>query len=211
MIASLAGKLTSKKPDYIIVEVQGIGYGIHVPLSTFYALPDEGSEVLLKIHTHVREDALELFGFLTEREKEVFKLLINVAGLGPREAINILSGMETEDLVDAVINSNIPKLQTIPRVGRKKAQKIVLELQDKMLKLKAEWLRQKDKGEKEVIRIREKSEIARDAESALINLGYRKSEARRAVEEAISHMDKTSKGEINLEDLLRTSLKNLTR
>jgi holliday junction DNA helicase RuvA len=132
MIAFLRGHLLEKHPNQVILEANGVGYDVTVPVSTYSALPDAGAEATLKIHTHVREDALQLFGFATAEEKTLFERLIGVSGIGPRLAIAVLSGLKTADLVDAIRSGQHDRLVRIPGVGRKTAERIVLELRDKL-------------------------------------------------------------------------------
>src|SRR5215472_15779748 len=132
MIARLRGKLVEKHPNQVIVDAGGVGYDVQIPISTFSALPDTGSEVTLQIYTHVREDALALFGFLTGEEKTIFEKLISVSGIGPTLAVKVLSGMSTSDLIPAIRNGAVEHLVRIPGVGKKTAERIVLELKDKL-------------------------------------------------------------------------------
>lgn len=132
MIASLRGILIEKHPNQAIVEAGGVGYDVVVPVSTFSALPDTGREVKLRIHTHVREDALSLFGFVTAEEKSIFEKLISISGIGPKLAITVLSGLAVSDLVQAIRTSAVEQLVRIPGVGKKTAERIVLELKDKL-------------------------------------------------------------------------------
>lgn len=132
MIAFLRGTLLEKHPNQAIVDTGGVGYDVQIPVSTFSALPDPGAEVRLRIHTHVREDALSLYGFLTLEEKNIFEKLITVSGIGPTLAIKVLSGLNTGDLITAIRNSQVEQLVRIPGVGKKTAERIVLELKDKL-------------------------------------------------------------------------------
>jgi holliday junction DNA helicase RuvA len=132
MIAFLRGTLLEKHPNQVIVDTGGVGYDVLIPVSTFSALPDAGAEVRLRIHTHVREDALMLYGFITTAEKAIFEKLISVSGIGPKLAITVLSGLNTGDLVTAIRNSQVDQLVRIPGVGKKTAERIVLELKDKL-------------------------------------------------------------------------------
>src|SRR5258708_35831877 len=132
MIALLRGKLLEKHPNQAIVEAGGVGYDVLIPVSTYSALPETGSEVRLRIHTHVREDALALFGFLTTEEKTIFERLISVSGIGPSLAVKVLSGMSTSDLIPAIRNGSVEHLVRIPGVGRKTGERILLELKDKL-------------------------------------------------------------------------------
>ena len=171
MIGRLTGRLASKAPDHVLLEVGGVGYLVHIPLSTFYDLPEQESPTSLWIHTHVREDALALFGFLTEREKALFLLLLGVTGIGPRVALTVLSGMPPTELVEALRNKDARKLVAVPGVGKKTADRMVLELADKVANLAPEA----PAGEAAAV-------AADDVVSALVNLGYRRSEAERAVD-----------------------------
>ena|SRR5579871_454274 len=132
MIAFLRGKLLEKHPNQVIVDTGGVGYDVTIPVSTFSALPHPGSDVELRIHTHVREDALALFGFHTAEEKAIFEKLISVSGIGPSLGIKVLSGMATADLIASIRNSQVEQLVRIPGVGKKTAERIVLELKDKL-------------------------------------------------------------------------------
>src|SRR6266481_5386513 len=132
MIGQLRGRLAEKRPNQVLVDVGGVGYVVLVPLSTFAALGELHTEVTLLIHTHVREDALALYGFLTAREKHLFELLISASGVGPSLALKILSGMSADDLIPAIRGADFPRLTRIPGVGRKTAERIVLELRDKL-------------------------------------------------------------------------------
>ena len=132
MIAYLRGTLLEKHPNQAIVETGGVGYDVHIPVSTFSALAEAGSEVRLRIYTHVREDSLALFGFFTAEEKSIFERLISISGIGPKLAITVLSGLATADLISAIRNGEVAQLVRIPGVGKKTAERIVLELKDKV-------------------------------------------------------------------------------
>jgi len=132
MIGHLRGILLQKKPNLALVDVHGVGYEICIPLTSFYELPEEGNEVALKVHTHVREDALALFGFCTQREKDLFLKLLAISGVGPKLAISILSGAKVEDLAQAIAEGNLTRLTSIPGIGRKTAERLVLELKSHM-------------------------------------------------------------------------------
>ena len=132
LIAQITGRLAQKEPTQVIVDVGGVGYELTIPVSTYYELAEPGSEVTLRVHTHVREDALQLFGFRTEVEKRLFLLLTSVSGIGPRLAITILSGMGTEDLVRAITNGDLPRLTGIPGIGKKTAERLLVELKEKV-------------------------------------------------------------------------------
>lgn len=198
MIGHLEGKLRHKAPDYLVVDVQGVGYVVHVPLSTFYGLPDPGGTVCLHIHTNVREDAIQLFGFKTMVEKEMFLHLITINGVGPKLAVNILSGISAEDLRQVVFTQDKKRLQSIPGVGKKIAERMLLELKDQF-KIKIE-----DKAPSSFV-VPAGSAYA-DAFSALMNLGYKAQEADKALKGAVEKLGEDAP----LEVLLRESLKRLS-
>src|SRR5919109_2391776 len=135
MIAALTGRLASKQPSTITLDVQGVGYEVSIPLSTFYALPDPSDVVSLSIHTHLREDAIQLFGFLTPQEKDAFILLIGISGIGPKLGLSVLSALSVPDFVSAVQAGDVEKLATVPGIGKKSAARIALELKDKVQRL----------------------------------------------------------------------------
>ncbi len=200
MIAFLRGKLLEKHPNQIIVDTAGVGYDVVIPISTFSALPDAGAEVALRIHTHVREDALALFGFLTSEEKALFEKLISVSGIGPTLAIKVLSGLATAALIDAIRGGQVEQLVRIPGVGKKTAERMVLELRDKMEGLGG--------GAPPAVSSRAEpamSDIEQDVLSALINLGCQRAPAEAAVRKARSG-DPTT----DFEPLFRRAL-NLVR
>jgi Holliday junction DNA helicase RuvA len=200
MIAFLEGRLLSKSPEYIIVSVQGIGYQVAVPLSSFYELPAIEQGVRLHIYTHVRQDAIQLFGFLTAEEKEIFLLLLGVSGIGPKVALNILSGISSLELSQALLAENSARIQRIPGVGKKTAERIVLELKDKIKKLTPGPL-------PSLVRKSEEEGPWEDALSALVNLGYPKAVA----EKVLGQIKNQTEESISLEDLLRMALKSLSR
>jgi holliday junction DNA helicase RuvA len=171
MIARLTGRLASKAPDQVLLDVGGVGYLVHIPLSTFYELPDAESPASLWIHTHVREDVLALYGFLTERERSLFLLLMSVAGIGPRVALTVLSGIPPAELVEALRQQDVRRLVAIPGVGKKTAERMVLELAEKVVAFASEPAA----GVPAAV-------AADDVISALVNLGYRRAEAERAVD-----------------------------
>ena len=202
MIALLTGQLVSKGTEQIIIEVAGgVGYRVLIPLSTFYSLPDEGT-VKLHIHTHVREDALLLYGFLTADERALFILLLSVAGVGPKLALNILSHASPRDLRQAIAGSDVKRLATLPGIGKKSAERLVLELKEKINKLglSSDPL---DRGRDLVIApAQDQSE---DALSALLNLGYKEAQARKALAAIVIAP------ETPLEEILKSALKSLMR
>ena len=198
MIATLHGVLTEKNPSRLVVDVSGVGYEVSVPLSTFYALGELGAEVDLRIHTHVREDALSLFGFATQLEIDLFGRLIAISGVGPRLALAVLSGLEPPDLLRAIQDSDIVRLQGIPGVGKKTAERISLELKDK---LPSNVLTE---GETKDFK-NGTDQGRRDVMAALLNLGYHRPLAERAVKEVLT-------GEVHtFEETLRLALRELAK
>ena len=177
MIAHIAGKLIQKQPNAVIVDVGGVGYELTVPLSTFYELGDVGTDVALRAYTYVREDALQLFGFRTDLEKQLFLLLTSVSGVGPKLAITLLSGMSASDLIRALRDNNLARLTGIPGVGKKTAERLVVELRDKVTKLTVETATESVP----VATALPISAISDDVVSALVNLGYQKTVAEKAV------------------------------
>jgi Holliday junction DNA helicase RuvA len=173
MIAFLRGKLLEKHPNQVIVEAAGVGYDVVIPISTFSTLPDAGAEVALRIHTHVREDTLALFGFLTLEEKSLFEKLISVSGIGPTLAIKVLSGLATSAIIDSIRGGHVEQLVRIPGVGKKTAERMVLELKDKLAPA--------------AVSVRPEpalSGIEQDVLSALLNLGCQRPAAEAAVRKA---------------------------
>jgi Holliday junction DNA helicase RuvA len=194
MIAQLQGTLIHKSPEQLVVDVHGVGYLVLVSLNSFYRLPEPGGAVKLLVHTHVREDALQLFGFLEQTEKELFLLLMSVSGIGPRLALNILSGKPLDQLLDALEAGDLVRLVAIPGVGKKTAERLVLELRDKVKQTRAA------RGEPAATAAGDLEE----AISALVNLGYRRNEAERAVKSA------SAEGAQEIETLIRGALKRLS-
>ena len=199
MIAHLRGMLQKKATEAIIINNGGIGYEVIAPLSTFYALPEEEEEVSLHIHTHVREDALVLFGFNTVLEKEIFRLLISVSGIGPKLAINILSGIGPDDLLEAIAAGDTARLQFIPGVGKKTAERMALELKDKAQKVRID-----QKLPPAMAAPARDETVLNDALSALLNLGYPVKLARSAVEKALANIE-----EVTLEGVIKKALRLL--
>jgi len=196
MIGYLKGQLLDSSPTALLLDVQGVGYRVQVPTSTYYEIERSGqSELGLHIHTHVREDAFELYGFWTEREKLLFEKLIAVSGIGPKLARVILSGMAPTDLLAALSSGDTPRLSTIPGIGKKTAERMVLELRDKVQELAA------DLPESPI-----SSSDDDDLVTALINLGYRENSARRAVVET-----RDANPEAAFHELLKLALKQLSR
>ena len=176
MIAHLRGRILEKQPNRIVVDVAGVGYDVSVPLSTFYGLGDPGGEIALRIHTHVREDALALYGFATRLEQDLFERLISISGIGPKVALAVLSGIEPPELVRAIERADLARLTAIPGVGKKTSERIVVELRDRLPRAAATA-----PGVAAV----DGPLIKDDVLSALINLGYHRPLAEKAVEAAV--------------------------
>ena len=201
MIASLTGRLAFKAPTYLVLDVHGVGYEVFIPLSTYYGLPNLSESISLSVHTHVREDAIQLFGFLTSQEKDAFVLLTSVSGVGPKLALSVLSALPVSDLVSAIQSGDVEKLTTVPGIGNKSASRLVLELKDKVEKLYlgiASASEPPKQGEDATFD---------DALSALVNLGYRPQDAK----EALKQVKKSNADSIVLKDMIRESLKELAR
>lgn len=196
MIGHLRGTLIDKRPNQILLDVGGVGYQVSIPLSTFYALGDLHSEVTLLVRTHLREDSIALYGFLTAREKHFFELLLSASGVGPGLALKILSGMSVDDLVPAIRRGDLVQLTRIPGVGKKTAERIVVELRDKLAAMEAV------EAEQPATR----TGIEADAISALLNLGYDRRLAEKAVAEA-----KRDGATTTFEALLKAALQQLAR
>jgi Holliday junction DNA helicase RuvA len=200
MIAFLRGRVLEKHPNRVLVDVNGVGYEVFIPLSTFYDVGDEGADTALRIHTHVREDALQLFGFLTLLERQMFERLIAVSGIGPKLAIAVLSGLETRDLVTAVQRADVARLTTIPGVGKKTAERIVLELKDRLNQIIVPAPSDVKPQASDADRVR--AELM----SALQNLGYHRPDAERATDAVLHEMPESS-----LESALKNALRRLSR
>jgi Holliday junction DNA helicase RuvA len=198
MISFLRGRVLDKQPNRIVVDVGGVGYDVHVPLSTFYETGDEGAEVSLRVYTHVREDALQLYGFLTDLERQVFERLIGISGIGPKLAIAVLSGMDSRELIVAVQRADVARLTGIPGIGKKTAERIVLELKDRLTQLAAPAVVGMPVGTAG-------DRLRTDLLSALQNLGYH----RQQVEKVINSV--TSAADITFEQALRSALRELMR
>jgi Holliday junction DNA helicase RuvA len=197
MIALLSGRLTEKHPNQAIVDCGGVGYDVVIPVSTFTALPDPGHEVRLRIHTHVREDAIQLFGFLTKEEKTLFERLISISGIGPKLAVTVLSGVQADDLIRAIRTGDVARLTRIPGIGKKTAERIVLELKDKV---DLDTL----PAAKGVPASSIFSPAEADVVSALVNLGSNQTAAEAAVRKAV-----TSGTAAGFEPLFRKALELL--
>lgn len=199
MIALLTGLIAHKSPDHIILDVQGVGYRVHIPFSTYYELPEEGGSATLHIHTSVREDAILLYGFRTRLEKSFFQLLIAVSGIGPKLARDILSNIQPGPLASALAQGDLNTLSTIPGIGKKTAERLVLELKEKVGKLDLSSL------PVSCARRLPAEDVAEDVISALLNLGYKEPHVRKA----LAVLDVS--GDISVEGLLKQALKTLMK
>ncbi|HOJ52723.1 MAG TPA: Holliday junction branch migration protein RuvA [Syntrophales bacterium] len=182
MIARLRGTIVHKSLPQCIIDTNGVGYEVKVPLSTYYELPDLGASVTLLIHTHVKDDAIDLYGFWTELEREIFRHLISISGIGPKQAVNILSGINPSTLLSAIREGDVNKLTSIPGIGKKMAGRMILELKDKLRELSLPFT---DKGQTPSL---ERETIKRDVLSALINLGYKTNLAKAAIEHTFTSL-----------------------
>ena len=205
MIAHLSGTLLSKQPNSVILDVGGVGYEVNIPVSTFYDLEEEGSSVKLRIYTHVREDTLQLFGFKTTRERELFLKVISVSGIGPSLGIKLLSGMSADEMISSIRTNNLAKLTLIPGIGRKTAERLVMELRDKVATLSSEI--EEELGTKDSRPpVSTEDSMRADVLSALLNLGYQRSSAEKAVNASVDEG-----GDISVELILRRSLRKLAK
>lgn len=195
MIARLAGQLFEKSTEALVVDVHGVGYRVQVSLHTFAALPPEGQPVVLAVHTHLRENALDLFGFIDPQEKSLFGVLLGVSGVGPRMALNILSGIPTVDLIAALAAGDVARLVSVPGIGKRTAERLVVELHDRVRQLHC------DTGGG--LPGDGKLRLEEEATSALTNLGYRRPDAERAVRDAMSEV------KTDLADVIREALRRL--
>ena len=207
MIAHLSGTLLSKQPNSVILDVGGVGYEVNIPVSTFYDLEEPGSNVQLRIYTHVREDTLQLFGFKTARERELFMRVISVSGIGPQLGIKLLSGMSADEMVASIRTNNLAKLTLIPGIGRKTAERLVMELRDKVASLSSAEL-EEELGAKTYagVPVPTEDSMRADVLSALLNLGYQRGAAEKAVTSAFDEG-----GDISVELILRRSLRKLAK
>ena len=205
MIAHLSGTLLSKQATSVIVDVSGVGYEVNIPLSTFYDLEDLGTTVQLRIYTHVREDAIQLYGFKTARERELFLKVISVTGIGPKLGITLLSGMSADEMIASIRTNNLARLTLIPGVGRKTAERLILELREKVADLSSAQLEEELGAKPEATELTEDT-VRADALSALLNLGYQRSAAEKAIDAALGEG-----GDVTVESILRRSLKKLAR
>lgn len=196
MIAQLRGRLAEKRPDRVLIDVGGVGYEVHIPLSTFHGLEDSDGSVELKIYTHVKEDALLLYGFLTRQEKELFVHLISVSGIGPRLAITLLSGLSCDDVIRSIQHKDVARLTSIPGIGKKTAERLVLELKDRVDRIAAA---------PPAVASSSAQLAQEDVISALVNLGYARNVAEKAVSSALRDEPDATVG-----SLLKSSLKKLS-
>jgi Holliday junction DNA helicase RuvA len=203
MIAHLSGKLLEKHANSVIVDVGGVGYDVTIPLSTFYVLGDEGTEVSVRIYTHVREDAIQLFGFSSTRERDLFLRLISVQGIGPKLGITMLSGMSADEMIAAIRTNNVIRIKTIPGVGQKTAERVVIELRDKIVELAADGAGGAETSASSGL---PSNEVFDDAISALVNLGYQRALAEKALKQASQEGT-----ELTVQKLLRRSLQILAK
>jgi holliday junction DNA helicase RuvA len=199
MIGLLRGRIADKQPNTLIVDVQGVGYEVHVPLSTFYDAGDIGGEITLRIYTHVREDALQLYGFLTELERRLFEKLIGISGIGPKLAIAVLSGMDPRELMSSVQRGDVARLTGIPGVGKKTSERIVLELRDRLAQLPGG-------APADSAPSNGADRVRSDLLSALQNLGYHRPQAEKAIDATLQTMSNPT-----FEHALKAALRELMR
>jgi Holliday junction DNA helicase RuvA len=200
MIALISGKIVYKGISHVIVDVQGVGYRVFIPLTTFYELPETGQTITLHIHTNVKQDAINLFGFYTVQERDLFQLMISVSGIGPKMSMNILSGISAQELLRDISSGNLGKLVNIPGVGKKMAERLILELKEKVIKkmMLEEMPAADDQHQAGEI-------IMEDALSALVNLGYKNNVAKDALDKVLRSSDE----ELGMDQLLKKTLKIL--
>ena len=203
MIAFLSGKLLEKQANSVIIDVGGVGYEVTIPLSTFYELGETGADVQLRIFTHVREDALQLFGFKSEREKQLYMKLISVQGIGAKSGITMLSGMSADEIIVAIRTDNLARLTSIPGVGKKTAERLVIELRDKLNDISSASVQESVGTAQTNIPV---DAVYEDALSALTNLGYQRNAAEKALKQAVQEGT-----ELSVQKLLRRSLQMLAK
>ena len=199
MIGFLRGRIADRQPNRLIVDVHGVGYEVHVPLSTFYDAGEEGADITLRIYTHVREDALQLYGFLTDLERQLFERLIGISGIGPKLAIAVLSGMDPRDLLLSVQRGDVARLTSIPGVGKKTSERIVLELKDRLAQLPGAVA-------VEAVADNFADRVRGDLLSALQNLGYHRPQAEKAIDATLHTMSDPT-----FEQALKAALRELMR
>ena len=205
MIAHLSGTLLAKHATSVIIDVGGVGYEVTIPVTTFYDLGEPNTPVRLRIYTHVREEALQLFGFRTERERELFTLLISVSGIGPKSAVAMLSGMSADEIVTAIRTNNYARLTSIPGVGRKTAERLVIELRDKMVALSSPALEQ-EIAAGGMSAAQSEDALREDTLAALLQLGFPRPAAEKTINSAMQEG-----GDLSVETLLRRSLRQLSK
>ncbi|HEY8410622.1 MAG TPA: Holliday junction branch migration protein RuvA [Pyrinomonadaceae bacterium] len=206
MIAHLSGRLLAKEATSVVVDVAGVGYEVSIPFSTFYEVGDVGSNVELRIYTHVKEDALQLYGFKTLLERQLFINLLSVSGVGPKIGIALLSGMSADELVTSIKNNNLARLTAVPGVGRKTAERLVVDLREKMTTLAASQVQQEPGARPDTATVASDDDVRSQALSGLLNLGYQRSAAEKAIDSALNE-----DGEITVESVLRHGLRKLAR
>ena len=199
MIGFLRGRVADRQPNTLIVDVQGVGYEVHVPLSTFYEVGEVGADITLRIHTHVREDALQLYGFLTELERQLFERLIGISGIGPKLAIAVLSGMDPREVLSAVQRGDVARLTGIPGIGKKTSERIVLELKDRLNHLTVG-------APVGAVHANGADRLRGDLLSALQNLGYHRPQAEKAIDSSLQTMSDPT-----FEQALKAALRELVR
>ncbi len=199
MIALLSGTIAMKSPEAVILDVNGVGYRVQIPFSTYYALPEEGERLSLHIHTNVKEDAIHLYGFLTNREKQFFQLLIGVTGIGPKLARDILSNIHPDELSAALARGDLGRLSAIPGIGKKSAERLVLELKEKVVKLGLATRGESKPRESAPASVRD------DVASALVNLGYKEGLVAKVLDELDTESGAT------MEEILKLALKRLMK
>jgi Holliday junction DNA helicase RuvA len=202
VIAHLRGSILEKHPNRIVIDVNGVGYDVFVPLSTYYGLGDAGAAIALRIHTHVREDALVLYGFATRLEQELFERLIGVSGIGPKVALAVLSGIEPQEFIRAIERGDLARLTAIPGVGKKTSERIVLELKDRLPRAQAE-------ATSAGVTVPEPPAMRDDVVSALVNLGYHRPLAEKAADAAIAMPGSSS--DAGFERVLKQALRELAK
>ncbi|HNT91136.1 MAG TPA: Holliday junction branch migration protein RuvA [Smithellaceae bacterium] len=201
MIAMISGKIVYKGISHVVIDAQGVGYRVFIPLTTFYVLPENGHDVTLHIHTHVKQDGINLFGFYTIQERDIFELMLTVSGIGPKMSINILSGISVSELLNAISKGDLKKLISIPGLGKKTAERLILELKEKVIKRMI--IEETPEG---TDRQREKDIIKEDALSALVNLGYKNNIAQDALDKVMSELTT----DLAMEQILKRTLKILS-
>ncbi len=201
MIAALTGRLAHKAPSHVTLDVHGVGYEVFIPLSTFYALPEINESASLSVHTHLREDAIQLYGFVTTLEKDSFILLTSISGIGPKLALSVLSALNVPDLVAAILAGDVEKLSSVPGIGKKTAARIALELKDKVERLRV------TPGPIPQAASGPMGRLQDDALSALVNLGYKAADVKAAITRAVQVRPEP----IPLTELIREVLKDLAR